>query len=174
MQPFSCTFWFANPASKSVPANRDCAAHVNRCNRKRNVGKEIVDLVLDRSPVDLRGTITQRPERRFTSGLVCVKALFLDFHAHQSACELSPELLNYARITLPRDPPHSSWSQVRATLACKCGLTVERAPHTPRHRAWADGHVCAVVCVLPRGLQPEGVHGRGPLVCECQREHARA
>ena len=39
--------------------------------------------------VDLRGAITQRPERQFTSGLVCAKALFLVFHGHQSACELS-------------------------------------------------------------------------------------
>jgi len=53
--------------------------------------------------VDLRGAITQRPERQFTSGLVCAKALFLVFHGHQSACELSLWSLSYSRSTVPRD-----------------------------------------------------------------------
>ena len=55
--------------------------------------------------VDLRGAITQRPERQFTSGLVCAKALFLVFHGHQSACELSLWSLSYSRTrsTVPRD-----------------------------------------------------------------------
>ena len=51
--------------------------------------------------VDLRGAITQRPERQFTSGLVCTKALFLVFHGHQSACELSLWSLSYSQSTVP-------------------------------------------------------------------------
>ena len=65
------------------------------------------ELSLDSSPlfpsVDLRGAITQRPERQFTSRLVCAKALFLVFHGHQSACELSLWSLSYSRSTVPRD-----------------------------------------------------------------------
>ena len=38
---------------------------------------------LSPASVDLRGAITQRPERQFTSGLVCAKALFLVFHGHE-------------------------------------------------------------------------------------------
>ena len=40
---------------------------------------------------------TQQPERQFTSGLVCAKALFLVFHGHQSACELSLWSLSYSQ-----------------------------------------------------------------------------
>ena len=41
--------------------------------------------------------------------------------------------------------------------------------HTTTHSTRpADAAVCAVVCVLPRGLQPAVVHGRGFRVCECQ------
>ena len=45
--------------------------------------------------VDLRGAITQRPQRQLTRGLVCVKAQATGFHNHKSACGLSPGSLSY-------------------------------------------------------------------------------
>ena len=45
--------------------------------------------------------ITQRPERQFTSGLVCTKALFLVFHGHRFACELSLWSLVFGECAFP-------------------------------------------------------------------------
>ena len=45
--------------------------------------------------VDLRGAITQRPERQFTSGLMSVKDQEENFCTHQSARELSLWSLSY-------------------------------------------------------------------------------
>ena len=95
--------------------------------------------------VDLRGAITQRPERQFTSGLVCAKALFLVFHGHQSACELSLWPLSYSRSTVPRLEPtpkvHRGFPQGSPHPNCFRLLPSQATPgpplpNRPLQKAW--------------------------------------
>ena len=66
-----------------------------------NLGYQLVRGKNSVSGVNLRAAMTQRPERQFTDGLACVKALLSGFHEHQPSCELSLGALSYSRRTLP-------------------------------------------------------------------------